>query len=142
MATRKQYGKTAGRQIGTAQVRSPKHMTDFQKAWLSAMVVYCLGRDTAVFIGTPTTTGSIRVNVYPPDDKCVGSLSLLQDWDVEVPAMLSDIYEEEITAEDVKGAATWLTGRAAEAPRDVKPTLRPSESVEVPRRPARLVTEA
>lgn len=133
---RLQKGKTSGRAVGKTQKRSSTEPTWDQQLWLSALVVYCMSRQTAVFVGTPTTTGSIRLNLYPPDDRCQGSLSLMDDWSVEVPAMLSDVFEEDITADDLYRVVGWLAERAAEAPRSVKPTLHTREPVLVPGKPA------
>jgi len=129
-------GRTDGRRVGRTETRSPKALTQNQQLLLGALTAYCLSRDTAVFVGTPTTTGSIRVNLYPPDDKCVGALSLLDNFFEAVPELLSDVFEEDVTIKDLEVALPWLAELAAKAPRDRKPTLRPSEEVEVPQRPA------
>jgi len=94
---RKQFGKTTGRSVGREQTRKSTAMTEIQEIWLAALLVYCLKRSVAAFVGTPSTSGSIRVNLYPPDDRCVGSLHLHEDWSVLVPELLSDVFEEEIS---------------------------------------------
>lgn len=141
MATRR-TGKAQGRPVGQKAVRRATGLTEVQQIWLGLLVAYCLTRDTAVFVGTPTSTGSVRLNVYPPDDRCQGSLALLEDWSVEIPALLSDVFEEDITEADLVRAAPWAARKLAEAPGDIKPTLRPSDQADVPQRLARRTTEA
>lgn len=133
---RKARSTSDGRTVGRTERRKADKMTWRQQLWLGVLVAFCQSRETAVFIGTPTTTGSIRVNVYPPDDKCVGSLSLLDNFAEEVPALLSDVFEEEITISAIERAVPWLAVAAAEAPLDRKPKLRPSEEVLVPQGPS------
>lgn len=131
---RKQFGKTSGRSVGQEQVRKSTKMTEVQEIWLAGLMAFCLGRGTAVFIGTPSTSGSIRVNLYPPDDRCVGSLHLHEDWSELVPELLSDVFEEEITEADMIRAVPWLARKAAEAPGDKKPTYRALPTAEVPQK--------
>jgi len=125
-------GNPSGRKVGSREMRNSKTMSDFQKAWLAALVTFCIAEDCAVFIGTPTTTGSLRINFYPSDEKCVGSLNLQDTWDEEVPVLLSDVFGREISADEVKRASSWLAGRVSEASRDVKRPLRSLPEVEVP----------
>ena len=135
MPTRRQ-SKSDGRQVGRRQTREATSMTWRQQLWLGAMVAYCQTREVACFIGTPTTTGSVKVNLYPPDDKCVGSLHLLDNFAEAVPELLSDVFDEEITVASVERAVPWLARAASDAPTDVKPKLRSSQEVEVPQRPS------
>ena len=133
---RREQRKSDGRRVGRRETRRPDGLTWRQQLWLGVLVAYCQAREVAVFIGTPTTTGSIRINLYPPDDKCTGSLSLLENFAEEVPALLSDVFEEEVSIESIEQLVPWLARAAAEAPADKKPRLRPSEEVLVPERPS------
>lgn len=139
MATRR-TGKVTGRAVGSRERRRATGLTEVQQIWLGILLNYCLLRDTAVFVGTPTTTGSIRVNIYPPDERCQGSLALLEDWANEVPVLLSDVYEEEISEEDLLRAVPWAARKLSEAPRDANLTRRTEEPVNVPLRPAQKTT--
>lgn len=131
---RKQFGKTSGRSVGREQTRRSSGLTEVQQIWLAGLIAFCLGRGTAVFVGTPSTTGSIRLNIYPPDDRCSGSLSLHEDWAELIPELLSDVFEEDITEETLLRAVPWLARKAAEAPRDKKPTYVPVPTGEVPQK--------
>lgn len=136
MKTRSNSRSSAGRQVGSRSKRDSQTMTDVQQILLGAMVVFCWLRDTAMFVGTRSTTGSIRLNFYPPDDKCSGSINLLDDWQEEVPTLLSDIFDEEISLEDVLRAVPWAARKLSDAPRDAKPALVSAQAVETPLRPS------
>lgn len=133
---RKQYGMSKGREVGRKQERKYKEMTDIQQIWLSAALIFCNLRGCAMFVGTPTSTGSIRLNLYPGDEPCRASLNFAEDWRQELLAILSDTFEEEITEDDVIRAVPWIARKAAEAPADRNPTRRSSPAVEVPERPS------
>jgi len=132
----KRTGKAQGRAVGRREARRSTGLTEVQQIWLGVLVAYCLTRETAVFIGTPTTTGSIRLNIYPPDDRCQGSLALLEDWAVEIPLLLSDVFDEEISEDKLLRAVPWAARKAAEAPRELVPALRASETADLPQRPS------
>jgi len=136
----KRAGKAAGRAVGSRETRRATGLTEEQQIWLGLLVSFCLSRGTAVFIGTPTTTGSIRLNIYPPDDRCQGSLALLEDWSVEVPLLLSDVFEEEISVNDLLRAVPWAARKRSEGAGDARPALRPSEEVPLPLKPAQKAT--
>lgn len=131
---RKQFGKTTGRAVGREQVRKSTGLTEVQQIWLAGLIAFCLGRGTAVFVGTPSTTGSIKLNIYPPDDRCSGSLSLHEDWAELVPELLSDVFEEDIDEAAIVRAVPWLARKAAEVPRDRKPTYAQVPTGEVPQK--------
>jgi len=136
MATRKSTNTRGFRQVGSKAVKDSQKMSDIQEIMLGAVVAFCFQKDCAVFIGTRTTTGSVRLNFYPGDDKCSTSLSLMEDWTVEIPAVLSDVFEEDISLEDLLRAAPWAARKSSEAPRGANLTRRSSGAGEGPQSPS------
>lgn len=128
--------KSEGRIVGKSNVREYKSLTERQKLWLGALIVFCQTKECAVFVGTMTTTGSVGLNFYWNEDKCKGSLHFMDNWAEEVPIMLSDVFDEEITIQTVERAVPWLAVAAAEVAQDKKPMTRTREAVEVPQRPS------
>lgn len=120
----RQYGKSQGRQVGSKEQQARRALTDEQQVLLGALVSYCVSRDTAVFVGSITTTGSIKLNIYPPDDKCVGALNLRENWLEALPGLLSDVFEEDITLATLERAVPWLRRTAADAPAPADPPRR------------------
>lgn len=129
---RKQLGRTVGRQVGRGEVRNSSTMTEIQQIWLAALVMFLQSRKESCFIGTPSTTGSLRINFYISDEKTWAIWNLHEDWSALCLQTLSDLFEEEITEEEVLRAVPWLARKAAEAPRDKKPTYRPTAAAELP----------
>lgn len=129
---RKQTGRSQGRQVGRGEVRNSDSMTQIQQLWLSALVCFLQSRREACFIGSPTTTGSIRINFYVGDEKSWTTWNLHEDWRGLCLQTLCDLFEEEITEQDILRVAPWLAERASKAPREQKPVYAPSETAQVP----------
>lgn len=129
-------GKTKGKNVGRTQTREYQGLTELQQLWLAGAMIYCQLKGCAMFIGTPTTTGSLRINLYPGDTPCHASLHFQEDWAQEIPFILSNTFEEDITEADIIRAVPWLARKASEAPRDRKAAYRPSEEVDLPQKPS------
>jgi len=131
---RKQYGKSQGRQVGRGEVRNSSTMTEMQQLWLAGLLMFLQSRKEAVFIGTPSTTGSMRINFYVGEEKTWAIWNLHEDWRELCLQTLSDLFDEEVTEDDVIAAAPWLARKAADAPVERKPTYRPAPLAEVPQK--------
>jgi hypothetical protein len=136
MALKRQAGRTQGRQVGRGDTRNSGSMTRIQQLWLCALVMFLQDRKEAVFIGSVGTTGSLRFNFYVGDEKTWTSWNLHEDWRTLCLQTLSDLFEEDISEEDVIRAVPWLAEKAAEVPPDKKPAYRSSAAAELPQRPS------
>ena len=133
---RRNETKSAGRVVGRGNKRTTGGITQRQLLWLGVLVSYCQTRECAIFVGTMTTTGNISMNFYWNEEKCRASVNTLDNFAEEVPVILSDIFDEEITIKDIERAVPWLAVAAAEVAPDKKASPRSNPEVEAPHRPS------
>lgn len=124
MPVRKSSETSKARHVGRKTVAPYRELSQVQEVWLGLIVAYCLKHDTAVFIASPNTTGSLRINFYLPDDKCAASLNVREDWSIEIPIILSDVFGEEVTERDLLLACPWTAERAVAPPAAPKPIVK------------------
>jgi len=123
-----QEPRTLGGKKGADHAAQSQALIDVAAAY----VVLAIQKGIPTYVGTPTTTGGIRIKFYEEGDPAQVYVSTTDDLEIEMPEQLSELFGKEITWQEMCRMVPWLAQAAAELR---KPTKRQFPAVDLPQRP-------